>query len=148
MDPLSVTDTTERRRGRIERRRVEVYTAPTWQDDWPTIKRLVRVTRSGVRDGEAYERTGLYITSRTGDAGGLGEAIRSHWHVENRLHWCKDVLQREDTGGVRSMTGASTLSLLRGAALSVQRTAGLWSPTAAWSKLANRVPEMLRLMRT
>lgn len=106
------------------------------------------MTRSGVRDGEPYERVGLYLTSRRDDASALGDEIRSHGHVENRLPWCKDVLQNEDDGGVRSMAGASVLSLLRGAALSVLRVSGLWSPTAARSRLANRVPEMLRLMRT
>lgn len=108
----------------------------------------MRVTRSGERGGAFYERTGLYLTSRTDGADALAAVIRSHWHVENRLHWCKDVLQKEDTGGVRSMSGASVLSVLRGAALSVLRANGVWSPTAARSRLANRVPEMLALLRT
>jgi len=149
---VSVCDTTERTRGRTVRRRVEVYTAPAtgapWQADWPALGRVVRVTRSGVRDGEPYERSGLYLTSRTDDAGALGAAIRAHWHVENRLHWCKDVLMNKDTGGVRSVRGAAVLSALRGMALSVLRHGGEWSPTAARSRLSNRVPAMLALMRT
>lgn len=147
-DPLSVSETTERTRGRVVRRRVEVYDPPSWHGDWPEIGRLVRVTRSGARDGRVYERTGLYVTSRTDGADVLAEVIRSHWHVENRLHWCKDVLMNEDGGGVRSMAGASVLSALRGAALSVVRWNGEWSPTAARSRLANRVPAMLALLRT
>jgi predicted transposase YbfD/YdcC len=146
--PLDVSDTTERTRGRVVRRRVEVYTAPPWTSDWPEIGRVVRVVRSGARDGGVYERVGLYVTSRTDGAEALAEVIRLHWHVENRLHWCKDVLMNEDEGGVRSMAGASVLSALRGAALSVLRWNGLWSPTAARSRLANRVPEMLALLRT
>ena len=138
----------ERTRGRVVRRVVEVYGPPAWTGDWPTIGAVVRVTRSGYRDGEWYERTGLYVTSRAADAHVLGTAIREHWHVENRLHWCKDVLQHEDAGGVRSAEGASVLSLVRGAALSVLRWNGEWSPTAARSRLANRVPEMLALLRT
>lgn len=125
-----------------------MYSAPLWQADWPSIRAVVRVTRSGVRDGKLYERTGLYVTSRRGDAATLGTVIREHWHVENRLHWCKDVLQNEDDGGIRSKAGASVLSALRGMALSVLRANGLWSPTAARSGLANRVPEMLALLRT
>lgn len=125
-----------------------MYPAPAWQADWPAIGAVVQVTRSGVRDGEPYERRGLYITSRTDAAASLGTAIRAHWHVENRLHWCKDVLMNEDTGGVRSPSGASVLSALRGMALSVLRWNGEWSPTAARSRLANRVPQMLRLLRT
>lgn len=141
-------ETTERTRGRVVRRVVEVYAAPPWQEKWPAIGRVVRVTRSGKRDGAPYARTGLYLTSRVESAEVLGAVIRSHWHIENRLHWCKDVLQNEDAGGVGSLAGASVLSLLRGAALSVLRSNGVWSPTAARSRLANRVPEMMRLMRT
>lgn len=138
----------ERTRGRTVRRAVEVYGPPAWTGNWPEIGAVVRVTRSGYRDGAWYERVGLYVTSRTDDAYTLGEVIRSHWHVENRLHWCKDVLQNEDGGGVHSMEGASALSLLRGAALSVLRWNGEWSPTAARSRLANRVGAMLDLLRT
>ena len=143
-----MSETAERTRGRTARRVVEVYLPPEWQDDWPEIGRLVRVTRSGERGGEFYERTGLYLTSRIDGADALAGVIRQHWHIENRLHWCKDVLQTEDSGGVRSMAGASVLSLFRGVALSVLRWNGVWSPTAARSRLANRVPEMLALLRT
>ena len=146
---MGVDDTTERTRGRVVRRRTEVYDAPTGvAEGWPPIGRVVRTTRSGVRDGEAYERVGLYLTSRTDGPAALASVIREHWHVENRLHWCKDVLMDEDTGGVRSMAGATVLSVLRGAVLSVLRWNGEWSPTAARSRLANRVPEMLALLRT
>lgn len=138
----------ERTRGRVVRREVEVYTPPAWQDDWPEIGSLVQVTRSGHRDGDWYSRTGLYVTSRRDAADVLGRVIRQHWHVENRLHWCKDVLQNEDRGGVRSVSGASVLSALRGVSLSVLRFNGLGSPTAARSRLANRVAEMLTLLRT
>lgn len=146
--PLSVSDTTERTRGRVVRRVVEVYEPPAWRGEWPEIGRLVRVTRSGARDGEVYERTGFYLTSRTDGAAVLANVIRSHWHVENRLHWCKDVPMTEDAGGVASKAGAAVLSLLRGASLSVLRWNGEWSPTAARSRLANRVPAMLALLRT
>lgn len=127
---------------------MEVYTAPSWQADWPALERTVRAVRSGVRDGTPYDQTWLYVTSRSDDAETLGGMIRGHWHVENRLHWCKDVLMNEDRGGVLSRAGAAVLSALRGMALSVPRSAGEWSPTEVQSRYANRVPAMLRLLRT
>lgn len=152
VDPGAVLDTdetVEQTRGRRVRRRVEVYAAPSpVADGWPTLGRVVRVVRSGERDGTAYHREGLYLTSRTDSAPRLAAVIRSHWHVENRLHWCKDVLQGEDLRGVRSKAGASVLSVLGGVALSVLRWNGQWSPTAARSRLSNRVPELLALLRT
>ena len=147
-EPMSVAETTERTRGRTERRRVEVYAAPAWQGEWPALGAVVQVTRSGERAGRAYERVGLYVTSRSDDAAVLGEVIRQHWHVENRLHWVKDALMDEDTGGVRSKRGASVLALLRSAALSAARWGGDASWTEARARWANRVPEMLALMRS
>ncbi len=141
-------DTTEQSRGRTERRRVEVYSAPACDHDWPSLRSVVQVTRSGLRDGEFYERTGLYVTRRRDDAAALGDVVRQHWHVENRLHRCKDVQMTEDTGGVRSTVGASLLSLLRGVALSVLRHHGEWSPTEARSRFANRPGAMLRMLST
>ena len=123
-----------------------MYPAPA--HDWPGLRSVVWVTRSGVRDGEYYEQTGLYLTSRRDDAAVLGAVIRSHWHVENKLHRCKDVQMTEDAGGVLSKAGAALLSLLRGIALSVLRHHGEWSPTEARSRFANRPGAMLRMLRT
>ena len=45
--------------------------------------------------------TTYYISSRRGDrADALGEMIRGHWGIENRLHWVKDVQQNEDRNGI------------------------------------------------
>jgi predicted transposase YbfD/YdcC len=31
------------------------------------------------------------------DAGGFAQRIQAHWHIENRLHWPKDSVLKEDT---------------------------------------------------
>lgn len=153
-DPRDEAQTQERARGRTERRRVVVYSAPpdevacSSKDAWPEIGSVVLVERSGERQGHAYASTSLYVTSLRCSASAMAEVIRSHWHVENRLHWCKDALMKEDSGGVRAGVGVVVLSLLRSAALSVLRHAGEWSPTAARSRLANRVGPMMKLLRS
>lgn len=148
-EPLDAHETAERTRGRTVRRLVETYPAPTTiPEGWPEVRHVVRVVRSGEREGKPYRREGLYLTSRTDGAAALAEAARLHWAVENRLHWSKDAEMNEDRGGVRSVAGASVLSLLRGIAVSVAHRAGLRSMTAARSRLANRVPEMLAILRT
>ena len=115
----------------------------------PTSRRSETAAgRSGVREGRAFRREGFYLTSRTGDAAALADVIRGRWPVENRLHWCKDVSLNEDRGRVRDGSGAAVLSLLRGQALSLLRHAGLHSPVDAFARLANRVPDLLRLLRT
>ena len=74
--------------------------------------------------------------------------IRAHWLAENRLHWCKDAVMNEDRGRVRDGAGAAIPSLLRGQALSLLRHAGHGSPTDAFARLADRVPDLLQLLRT
>jgi len=49
----------------------------------------------------------------------LGQAIRSHWGVENALHWVLDVTFREDDSRVRDRTAARNLALLRKIALNI-----------------------------
>ena len=49
----------------------------------------------------------------------LGQAIRSHWAVENALHWVLDVTFREDDSRVRDRTVARNLALLRKIALNI-----------------------------
>ncbi len=49
----------------------------------------------------------------------LGKAIRSHWAVENALHWVLDVTFREDDSRVRDRTAARNLALLRKIALNI-----------------------------
>ena len=95
-----------------------------------------------------YGEVGLYVTSRTDGAAALAQAVRDHWGIENGLHREKDVGMGEDGGGVRSFSGATALSLLRGQVVSLCRRAGYRSLTEARSWLANRVPEMLALLRT
>ena len=49
----------------------------------------------------------------------LGRAIRSHWAIENALHWVLDVTFREDDSRVRDRTAARNLALLRKIALNI-----------------------------
>ena len=62
-----------------------------------------------------------YLTSLPPDAALLGQAIRAHWGVENRLHWVLDVQFREDASLVRVGEGAHNLAVLRHLALNLLR---------------------------
>jgi predicted transposase YbfD/YdcC len=50
-----------------------------------------------------------------------GEVVRSHWGVENRLHWCLDVVMNEDAARNRMDNGPHNLAVLRHMALNVMR---------------------------
>lgn len=53
----------------------------------------------------------------------LAEAVRSHWQVENALHWVLDVTFREDRNRSRAANAQANLGVLRRVALSLLKNA-------------------------
>ena len=49
----------------------------------------------------------------------LGQAVRTHWAVENALHWVLDVTFREDDSRVRDQRAARNFAVLRKIALNL-----------------------------
>ena len=66
--------------------------------NWKNIKSIVRITSVRIDKKTQKESTEqrYYITSLKADALKLNKAIRSHWSVENNLHWNLDVIFKED----------------------------------------------------
>jgi predicted transposase YbfD/YdcC len=57
--------------------------------------------------------TRSYLTSLPSDAGWLNSAVRSHWGMENSLHWVLDVTFDEDRSWIKAEhQGEATESLL------------------------------------
>jgi hypothetical protein len=90
-----------------------------------------------------------YISSLSGDAWKIGRAIRSHWSVENKLHWQLDVSYGEDDCKVRKDNGPENFSVIRRATLNLlksdkQTKAGIKNKRskAGWDK-----EYMLRILR-
>jgi predicted transposase YbfD/YdcC len=49
----------------------------------------------------------------------FGHAVRSHWGVENSLHWVLDVIFREDDSRIRTGYGAENFNVIRQIALNL-----------------------------
>ena len=60
-----------------------------------------------------------FISSLKPDAANIAKAIRSHWTIENGLHWCLDVSFREDHCRVRKDHGPENMAILRHMALNL-----------------------------
>lgn len=71
---------------------------------------------------ESTERR-YYISSLPSDAERVGEAVRSHWGIENKVHWVLDVSFGEDDSQIRKGEGPRNVSLLRRIAMNALRQA-------------------------
>jgi predicted transposase YbfD/YdcC len=79
---------------RIETRTTTVIHDVEWlrkRHDWPGLKAVVMVESSREIRGKIQLETRFYITSLAMLAHLLGPVIRSHWAVENSLHWIMDM---------------------------------------------------------
>lgn len=109
--------------GRYETRRCEVLTArgclsPNLQSKWASVRTLVKVTAQREQDGINTKHTRFYISSHQDkSAAELNQMIRSHWSIENQLHWHLDVTFAEDTSRARTGHAPLNLSILRKMAL-------------------------------
>ena len=110
--------------GRIEKRICSVYhdlslieNLAAWQSLFAVIKidsyRYIKCT------GKEESETRYYITSSDGSAEKLGKAIRSHWGIENKLHWQLDVSFREDQSRKREGYAAQNFSMINRIALNL-----------------------------
>jgi hypothetical protein len=62
-----------------------------------------------------------YISSKTASAKYFHEAVRSHWGIENKLHWCMDVIFGEDNSRKQAENSAQNFSLINKVALNMIR---------------------------
>ena len=82
---------------------MEVFAPPANIDSsWKGVQSVIRVTRSGERDGKSYSTLGYYLSSLPPKSNRIAKVIRGHWQVENRLHWVKDVIFDEDKSPQRA----------------------------------------------
>lgn len=54
-----------------------------------------------------------YISSAELSAEEFGKAVRQHWQIENKLHWCPDVAMREDACRIHRGRAAENLGRVR-----------------------------------
>jgi predicted transposase YbfD/YdcC len=111
--------------GRIETRTVTVFQDIGWLQDnhqWPALKSVVMVESERETDGKVETETRFYITSLALLAVALGPMIRSHWMVENGLHWVLDMVFRDDECRVRTDNAPFNLAIVKHIALNLLRT--------------------------
>ena len=112
--------------GRVESRRTRVITDVNWicnKEEWKKLACIIMVfaTRYNKKTGVEEQSVRYYISSKTASAKYFHEAVRSHWGIENKLHWCMDVIFGEDNSKKQAENSAQNFSLINKVALNMIR---------------------------
>ena len=112
----TITESREEGHGRTEVRRCwacdavdHLYKA----DQWADLKCFAIVERERTVGTKTSCERRYYLSSLPADAARIAHAVRSHWEIENRLHWCLDVQFGEDQSTVRTGYAANNLAIVR-----------------------------------
>lgn len=117
-------ESVEEGHGRHDERYVTVLYDPVGlPTDWPDVAAVVLVGREREVRGVNTSAAHYYLTSHAGTASALAALIRSHWEIENGLHWVIDVAFREDESRTRDLNAGANLALLRRVAVSLLKRA-------------------------
>ena len=122
-----VTEATERHHGRQEFRRITCISAVAYLQekplfDWAKMETIVRVESRTVRAGKIVTQVRYYISSLPPhQVEAIAQGIRSHWGIENQLHWVLDVAFNEDANRTRKGNGPECSAILRHIVLNLLR---------------------------
>ena len=91
----------------------------TEQHRWPALNTIAMVISKRTVKGKTTTEKRYYITSLPAHAERICRAARSHWGIENKLHWRLDVTYNEDKACIRNDNAAENMALLRKWALNI-----------------------------
>ena len=139
--PCRCAQETRLQGGRIERRMLRTSTELTGYTDWPGMAQALCVERRVTHKatGETHTERAYAITSLAPTAITPAQLLvvwREHWHIENKLHWVRDVTFDEDRSTVRAGTIPQVMAALRSTAISVARLHGATNIAAACRRYA------------
>ena len=137
---------TTKEHGRRVTRFLEASSRVVPRLSWPGLAQVCRLQRETIRDGQPVREVQYAITSLPPERASPNKLIelwRSHWGIENRVHWVRDTLWQEDRCRVKHPTGGHNLAAFRNAAINLLRLADTTNLTAAVRENAYRVDRLL-----
>ena len=122
---LDSVQTVEKDHGRIERRKALTLSGADCIAslrnalNFANLKTVVKVTAERDINDVVSVESRYYISSLDADASKLLDATRTHWGIENSVHWVLDIAFREDECRIRKANGAHNFAILRRIALNL-----------------------------
>lgn len=116
--------TVEKGHGRIETRTLSVSHESVAHLGWPGARQVCRIERTRETAGRVSREIAYAVTSLSPEQAGPDRLLtlwRDHWLIENRLHWRRDVVAREDHSRVRSGAAPQAMAAIRNTTLFMLR---------------------------
>ena len=101
------------------------------------------------KTGKIRTETALGLTSLSSAQASPSEIldfVRGHWEIENRLHWIRNTVFREDTCTTRTGNGAHVMATLRNMTISLLRVAGSPSIAPVLDAFSNKSSRIFRFL--
>ena len=134
--------------GRRARRTIKTALAPAWIE-FAGAAQVAQLRRTVTKNGRKTVEVACLITSdAAAGPATLATWIRSHWEIENKLHWVRDVTCQEDKSLVRTGHAPRIMATLRSLAISLLRLDGHTNIAAANRHHARDPQRTLKLLQT
>lgn len=126
--------TVDKGHGRVEVREYWQSDDIGWlaeRKDWAGLASVGMVRRTRTVKGKETTETQFYISTLPLDAARFAHAVRSHWSIENSLHWVLDVSFGEDACRIARDHSAENLAIIRRTVLNLLRKDGAFPDISA-----------------
>jgi len=102
--------------GRIDTRKCWISSQTDWidqKDKWKGFNSIAMVESTRTIKDRTTVETRFFISSLPQNAKLFATVVRSHWGIENTLHWVLDMTFREDESRVREGNSAENMAIIR-----------------------------------
>lgn len=150
-DDFRSAKTVEKNHGRLSIRELTASSALKGYLDWPSAEQVFKLERTFKRlaDGKVLHEIAYGVTSLTRPEANptrLLEIVRSHWQIENALHYRRDETLREDWCHLRVGHAAQAMAILNNLVLGLLARGGHTNVPQARRYYAAHLDDAVRLV--